>query len=89
MGLLILDRLRFAGFIDCYVRWTIETKYYSADISIWTANLGEEFSLGSLPHQDQLAALVMVFDMSDVRTELSFLTFYATYSPIVIFGTQF
>ncbi|RLM74851.1 uncharacterized protein C2845_PM15G19700 [Panicum miliaceum] len=39
--------------------WTIETKYYSADLSIWTANLGEEFSLGSLPHLDRLAALVM------------------------------
>ncbi|TVU16026.1 hypothetical protein EJB05_39573 [Eragrostis curvula] len=51
--------------------WTIDTKYYSADLSIWTANLGEGFSLGSLPHQDQLAALVMVFDMSD---ESSFLT---------------
>ncbi|KAK3141693.1 hypothetical protein QOZ80_4BG0337190 [Eleusine coracana subsp. coracana] len=51
--------------------WTIDTKYYSADISIWTANLVEGFSLGSLPHQDRLAALVMVFDMSD---ESSFLT---------------
>ncbi|XP_062184085.1 uncharacterized protein LOC133888020 isoform X2 [Phragmites australis] len=51
--------------------WTIETKYYSADLSIWTANLGDGFSLGSLPHLDQLAALVMVFDMSD---ESSFLT---------------
>ncbi|KAK3143885.1 hypothetical protein QOZ80_4AG0306210 [Eleusine coracana subsp. coracana] len=51
--------------------WTIDTKYYSADISIWTANLVEGFSLDSLPHQDQLPALVMVFDMSD---ESSFLT---------------
>jgi hypothetical protein len=59
----------------CYwfpCRWTIETKYYSADLSIWTANLGEEFSLGSLPHLDRVAALVMVFDMSDVRTEPAF-----------------
>lgn len=51
--------------------WTIETKYYSADLSIWTANLGEEFSLGSLPHIDQLAALVMVFDMSDESSLLN------------------
>ncbi|XP_062226559.1 uncharacterized protein LOC133924847 [Phragmites australis] len=51
--------------------WTIETKYYSADLSIWTANLREGFSLGTLPHLDHLAALVMVFDMSD---ESSFLT---------------
>ncbi|RCV35109.1 hypothetical protein SEVIR_7G225200v4 [Setaria viridis] len=51
--------------------WTIDTKYYSADLSIWTANLGEEFSLGSLPHLDQLAALVMVFDMSDESSLLT------------------
>jgi hypothetical protein len=52
-------------------RWTIETKYYSAELSIWTANLGEEFSLGSLPHLDRLAALVMVFDMSDESSLLT------------------
>nr|CAB3485553.1 unnamed protein product [Digitaria exilis] len=51
--------------------WTIDTKYYSADLSIWTANLGEEFSLGSLPHLDRLAALVMVFDMSDESSLLT------------------
>ncbi|PUZ48615.1 hypothetical protein GQ55_7G259200 [Panicum hallii var. hallii] len=51
--------------------WTIETKYYSAELSIWTANLGEEFSLGSLPHLDRLAALVMVFDMSDESSLLT------------------
>jgi len=51
--------------------WTIETKYYSADISVWTAHLGEDFSLGLLPNGVKLAALVMVFDMSD---ELSFST---------------
>ncbi|CAN6269041.1 unnamed protein product [Urochloa humidicola] len=51
--------------------WRIETKYYSADLSIWTANLDEEFSLGSLPHLDRLAALVMVFDMSDESSLLT------------------
>ncbi|CAL5030395.1 unnamed protein product [Urochloa decumbens] len=51
--------------------WTIETKYYSADLSIWTANLDKEFSLGSLPHLDRLAALVMVFDMSDESSLLT------------------
>uniref|UniRef100_A0ACD5UE56 Uncharacterized protein n=1 Tax=Avena sativa TaxID=4498 RepID=A0ACD5UE56_AVESA len=50
--------------------WKIDTKYYSADLSIWTAHLDEGFSVGSLPHLDQLAALVMVFDMND---ESSFL----------------
>ncbi|KAG8065988.1 hypothetical protein GUJ93_ZPchr0004g38794 [Zizania palustris] len=48
--------------------WNVDTKYYSADLSIWTAHLGEGFSLGSLPHLDQLAALVMVFDMTDVSS---------------------
>ncbi|KAJ0968863.1 hypothetical protein J5N97_021740 [Dioscorea zingiberensis] len=45
--------------------WTIDTKYYSADLSIWTAHLEEGFSLGRLPAVAQLSALVMVFDMSD------------------------
>ena len=56
----------------CNARWTIETKYYSADISVWTAHLGEDFSLGLLPNGVKLAALVMVFDMSDVRTYIDF-----------------
>jgi len=54
------------------IRWTIETKYYSADISVWTADLNEEFSFGTLPISKQLAGLVMVFDMSDVRPALYF-----------------
>ncbi|XP_073002597.1 uncharacterized protein [Typha latifolia] len=45
--------------------WTIETKYYSADLSIWTAHIDEGFSIGLLPTSKQLAGLVMVFDMSD------------------------
>ncbi|KAH7664547.1 Small GTPase protein [Dioscorea alata] len=45
--------------------WTIDTKYYSADLAIWTAHLQEGFSLGALPAVAQLSALVMVFDMSD------------------------
>ena len=42
--------------------------YYSADVFIWTAPLEEGFSLGSFPHLDQLAALIMVFDVNDIRT---------------------
>lgn len=61
---------RNAIFYFCNNRWTIETKYYSADTSVWTAHLGEDFSLGLLPNGVNLAALVMVFDMSDVRTYL-------------------
>ncbi|XP_020596458.1 uncharacterized protein LOC110036368 [Phalaenopsis equestris] len=51
--------------------WTIETKYYSAELSIWTAHLDDGISLQRLLASKQLAALVMVFDMSD---ESSFLT---------------
>ncbi|XP_037479294.1 uncharacterized protein LOC119356443 [Triticum dicoccoides] len=51
--------------------WKIDTKYYSADLSIWTAHLEEGFSVGSLPHLDQLAALVMVFDMNDESSVLT------------------
>lgn len=45
--------------------WTLETKYYSAELSIWTAHLDDGISLRRLLASNQLAALVMVFDMSD------------------------
>ena len=46
--------------------WTINTKYYVADVSLWMAHLNDEFAIQNLPGYDQLAALVMVFDMNDV-----------------------
>ena len=49
--------------------WAIG-KYYTADLSIWTAHLDEEFSFRSLPISKQLDALVMVFDMNDVRNTI-------------------
>ncbi|GKV30227.1 hypothetical protein SLEP1_g39065 [Rubroshorea leprosula] len=48
--------------------WTINTKYYTADVSVWMAHLQDGFSVGSLPVFDQLTALVMVFDMSEQST---------------------
>ncbi|KAJ0039634.1 hypothetical protein Pint_28747 [Pistacia integerrima] len=51
--------------------WTINTKYYTADVSVWMAHLHEDFSIGSLPIFDQLAALVMVFDLNDLSTLVS------------------
>ncbi|CAA7391203.1 unnamed protein product [Spirodela intermedia] len=48
--------------------WTIDTKYYSADICIWTAQLDGHFSFGMLQASDQLTALVMVFDMNDASS---------------------
>ncbi|KAI0493534.1 hypothetical protein KFK09_023652 [Dendrobium nobile] len=51
--------------------WNLETKYYSVEISIWTANIDDGISLQRLLASNQLAALVMVFDMSD---ESSFIT---------------
>lgn len=57
--------------------WTIDTKYYSADLSIWTAHLNEGFSVGTLPNSKQLAALVMVFDMSDGSSFLALQDWFA------------
>ncbi|KAJ4963028.1 hypothetical protein NE237_022967 [Protea cynaroides] len=48
--------------------WTITTKYYTADVSVWIAHLDNEFSVGKLPISNQLAALVMVFDMNDLSS---------------------
>ncbi|XP_043714323.1 uncharacterized protein LOC122662683 [Telopea speciosissima] len=48
--------------------WTITTKYYTADVSVWMAHLDDEFSIGKLPSSNQLAALVMVFDMNDLSS---------------------
>ncbi|KAH9662254.1 GTP binding protein [Citrus sinensis] len=48
--------------------WTINTKYYTADVSLWMAHLHEEFSIRSLPISDQLTALVMVFNLNDLST---------------------
>jgi hypothetical protein len=52
-------------------RWSIDTKYYTAYVSLWIAHLHEGFSIGSLPIYNKLAALVMVFDLSDVSNLVS------------------
>lgn len=52
------------------IRWAINTKYYNADVSVWMAHLHEDFSIGALPAYDQLVALVMVFDVTDVSQTL-------------------
>ncbi|KAJ6811592.1 uncharacterized protein M6B38_135705 [Iris pallida] len=66
----IPDTDDLAGGVLCQ-GWTIETKYYSADISIWISHLVEDFSLRTLPISEQLAALVMVFDMNDESSLLA------------------
>ncbi|KAJ9146842.1 hypothetical protein P3X46_029063 [Hevea brasiliensis] len=48
--------------------WTINTKYYTADVSVWMVHLHDEFSVRTLPIYSRLAALVMVFDMSDLSS---------------------
>ncbi|XP_057539722.1 uncharacterized protein LOC130817826 isoform X1 [Amaranthus tricolor] len=48
--------------------WTIDTKYYTADVSIWMAHLHDEFSSTFLPDFSQFAAIVMVFDMSEMSS---------------------
>ncbi|PIN12960.1 hypothetical protein CDL12_14420 [Handroanthus impetiginosus] len=51
--------------------WTINTKYYTADVSVWTAHLCEELSIATLPIADRLVALVMVFDVTSLSSLVS------------------
>ncbi|KMT15957.1 hypothetical protein BVRB_3g051400 [Beta vulgaris subsp. vulgaris] len=48
--------------------WTIDTKYYTADVAIWMAHLHDNFTTRSLPDFNQFAAIVMVFDMSELSS---------------------
>lgn len=48
--------------------WTINTKYYTADVSVWMALLDDQFSIEKLPMYDQLAALIMVFDTTELSS---------------------
>lgn len=48
--------------------WTINTKYYTADVAVWTTNLSDELSIASFPSVDRVVALVMVFDTSDLSS---------------------
>ncbi|KAL6538117.1 hypothetical protein OROGR_012105 [Orobanche gracilis] len=43
--------------------WTIDTKYYTADVSVWMAHLNDESS--TFPIVDRAVALVMVFDINE------------------------
>lgn len=48
--------------------WTIDTKYYTADVSMWMAHLFNEFSITGVPMFDRVAALVMVFDLNNLSS---------------------
>ncbi|MBA0879415.1 hypothetical protein Goshw_013837, partial [Gossypium schwendimanii] len=48
--------------------WTINTKYYTADVSLCMAHLQDGFSAQTLPIFNHSTALVMVFDMSHLST---------------------
>ncbi|KAK8716893.1 hypothetical protein V6N13_044185 [Hibiscus sabdariffa] len=61
--------------------WTIDTKYYSADVSLCMAHLQDGFSVQSLPIFDHSTALVMVFDMSNLST-LAALQDWVSYTDI-------
>lgn len=52
--------------------WTIDTKYYTADVCIWTICI-DDLDCGNHLRSawDLCEALVMVFDLSDVRTPFS------------------
>ncbi|KOM41319.1 hypothetical protein LR48_Vigan04g151700 [Vigna angularis] len=45
--------------------WTINNKYYIADVSIWMAHLRDDFSAGNMSMFRRMAALVMVFYMNE------------------------
>lgn len=48
--------------------WTINTKYYTADVSVCISHICDEYSLPNLPNSHPLVALVMVFDLSELST---------------------
>ncbi|ONH97364.1 hypothetical protein PRUPE_7G185600 [Prunus persica] len=48
--------------------WNISTKYYTADVSVWMAHLHDEFSIETLPMYDQLQALILVFDTTELSS---------------------
>nr|KJB17452.1 hypothetical protein B456_003G001100 [Gossypium raimondii] len=61
--------------------WTINTKYYTADVSLCMAHLQDGFSARTLPIFNHSTALVMVFDMSNLST-LSALRDWVSYTDI-------
>ncbi|XP_027346623.1 uncharacterized protein LOC113858272 [Abrus precatorius] len=69
----LLSRLLSVDFEDAFDSasevnvhgWTINTKYYTADVSVWMAHLHDDFSVRNLPVFRGMTALVMVFDMND------------------------
>ncbi|KAK9987336.1 hypothetical protein SO802_032287 [Lithocarpus litseifolius] len=69
LGLLSVDFEEASDSLSqlCGHGWTINTEYYTADVSVWMAHLHDAFSIGTLPMFNQLAALVIFFDMNDVR----------------------
>ncbi|KAJ8751381.1 hypothetical protein K2173_016578 [Erythroxylum novogranatense] len=48
--------------------WTIDTKYYAADVCVWMGDLNDELLIANLPFYDRLAAVVLVFDLTDLST---------------------
>ncbi|KAJ4878744.1 GTP binding [Raphanus sativus] len=66
----LLSRLLSVDFEDSSSQtevhdWTINTKYYSADVSVWISHISDDYSL---PHSHPLVALVLVFDLTQLST---------------------
>ncbi|XP_070663874.1 ras-related protein RABD1-like isoform X2 [Malus domestica] len=49
-------------------RWNISTNYYTAGVSVWLVHLHDEFFIESLPMYEQLAALILVFDTTELSS---------------------
>ncbi|KAM1810009.1 hypothetical protein ACFX12_026824 [Malus domestica] len=47
--------------------WNISTNYYTG-VSVWMAHLHDEFFIESLPMYEQLAALILVFDTTELSS---------------------
>ncbi|XP_047156908.1 uncharacterized protein LOC124827805 isoform X2 [Vigna umbellata] len=62
--------------------WTINNKYYTADVSIWMAHLRDDYSAGNMSVFRHMTALVMVFDMNEVTISLAALREWVSHTDI-------
>ncbi|KAJ0236621.1 GTP binding protein [Hirschfeldia incana] len=63
--------------------WTINTKYYSADVSVWISHICHDDDF-SLPHSHPpLVALVMVFDLTQLSTLVALQDWFSHAADII------
>ncbi|KAL2921752.1 GTP-binding protein yptV3 [Bienertia sinuspersici] len=47
--------------------WTVDTKYYTADVTVWMAHLHDDLSSSSLPDFSEFAAIVMLSSLAALK----------------------